>query len=166
MLVYPFARWVISSVLAKVTRQMPVRMRETVAFGYCPSFWSPFLWDRSTLLTTVYSWTQKHLNNTGVWEQQHSVPGHLPVACVLRSDNFKAGGCYRSCWCNIPRAGVKESAYLCVRGRSSPLAMMESTAHPNQRQEGVALNCCILDLSEAILLFAARFMVTRDKIIA
>lgn len=44
--------------------------------------------------------------------------------------------------------------------------MMESTAHPNQRQEGVALNCCILDLSEAILLFAARFMVTRDKIIA
>ena len=61
---------------------------------------------------------------------------------------------------------MKESAYLCVRGRSSPLAMMESTAHPNHRQEGVALNCCILDLSQTMLLFAAHIMVTRDKIIA
>ena len=44
--------------------------------------------------------------------------------------------------------------------------MMESTANPNQRQEGVALNRCIPDLSEAILLFTAHITVTRDKMIA
>lgn len=61
---------------------------------------------------------------------------------------------------------MKESADLCVRGRSSPLAMMESTADSNQRQEGGALHCCILDLSEAILLFTAYIIVTGDKITA
>lgn len=44
--------------------------------------------------------------------------------------------------------------------------MMESTAHSNQRQEGGALHCCILDLSEAILLFTAYIIVTGDKITA